>query len=157
METETKSTMGLYGVWINVQEGDKRLTVSPHSLLNRFSSKSFLMGSRKAHSVLIDIICRLTGEAAIMVSTSTLKLLNYSFIPTTKGRAKTKAARDFLKAIGAAPGWKRRMLWFKKTLSLARSGFYTFSVRVSAPIGLLTLSAVWVTRFPDQVSKAQVP
>ena len=32
------------------------------------------------------------------------------------------------------------------------SGFYTFSVRVSAPIGLLTLSAVWVARFLDQVS-----
>ena len=92
------------------KQGDKRLTPSPHSFSNRLSSKSCLMGWRKSHAE----FSRLAGEAAIMVSTSTLKLLNYRFIPTTKGSAKTRAASDFLKAIGAVPGLETKDAMIQK-------------------------------------------
>ena len=55
------------------------------------------MGSRKSHAAFLRTWL---GEAAIMVSTSTFSLKN-RFIPRTRGRARTRAARDFLKAIVA--------------------------------------------------------
>ena len=42
----------------------------------------------------------MTGEAAIMVSPSTFLLKNM-LIPRTRGRARTRAAKDFLKTIEA--------------------------------------------------------
>ena len=84
------------GHLINVHNKEEiRLTVSPHSLVNRFSIKSALMGSRKAHSA---FTARLEGKPATTMSIWVFSLEN-RLIPRTRGRARTRAARDFLKAI----------------------------------------------------------
>ena len=58
-------------LWVDSAKG---LTVSPHSLSNKFSSKSSTMGPRKLHA---DLTCIWLGEAAITVSTSRLLLKNW--------------------------------------------------------------------------------
>jgi hypothetical protein len=57
-------------------EARERLTASPHSLLNRLSSKSFTMGFKK----LQEFLC-------------------WRVDPKTRGRAKTRAESDLLKAM----------------------------------------------------------
>ena len=91
---------------------------------NKLSSKSVLMGSRKSHAGLLD---RGLGEASTITFSTSIFLLKYRFIPRTRGRARTSAARDFLKAIVAMLEMKtkdalisKRKIW---------GCFYTFFVR----------------------------
>ena len=72
--------------------------MSPHFPSNRLLIKSFLMGSKKSHAGFVD---RFAGEAATTVVSTLTLLRKYRFVPKTRGSAKTRAARDFLKAIGA--------------------------------------------------------
>ena len=91
------------------QWGDQRLTVSPHSLSNKFSSKSVLMGSRKSHAAF-----RPVGEAATMVNTTSWFFWKTGSYRRWEGVQRREQREISWMPLKLYPSWKRETLWIQK-------------------------------------------